>query len=103
MNFKKCENNSIFFNDMEGTMKGYDDQVNTDKRYPHVKKNFLAFKQNLNMSIHSNASSFVLGKIIKDQATKFAIHFTSRVERTLQSYGPLLQLIRRTNVTYVCS
>ena len=43
---------------MEAIMKGCDDQVNTDKRYNHVKKNCVAFKQNLNMSNPSNAFSF---------------------------------------------
>ena len=44
--FKKCENISVFFNDMEAIMNGFDDQVNTGKRYSHAKKAFVTFKQN---------------------------------------------------------
>ena len=37
---------------------------------------------------------FVLRKISKNQDTRFALHFTDRVERALESYGPLLQLMK---------
>ena len=37
---------------------------------------------------------FILRKISKNQDTRFALHFTDRVERALESYGPLLQLMK---------
>ena len=82
---------------MEVIMKGFDDQVNTGKRFSHAKKFFIALRQKSELQFPNKKFPFVLRKIKKDQATRFALHFTTRVERTLESYGPLLQLMVENN------
>ena len=41
----------------------------------------------------SNILSY-LRKINRDQDTRFALHFSLRVDRALISYGPLLELMK---------
>ena len=74
-------------------MKGFDDQINTGKRFSNAKKSFLTIKRKFELQYPSKKYPFVLRKIKKDQTTRFSLHFTTRVSRTLESYGPLLQLM----------
>ena len=102
MKFKHCSSISIFFSDIECFLTALDDQTNTGKRFSSAKQFFDKYKtnwQNLNPKTDPKDIPFVLRKISKNQDTRFALHFTHRVERALESFGPLLHLLKLSNPT----
>ena len=82
---------------MENILHGLDDQTNTGKRFSLAKKHYLTFTKRWRNRFPGIEYPFVLKKISKDQDTRFALHFTNRVERALKSYGPLLQIMKENN------
>ena len=93
--YHKCNNISIYFEDIENILSGFDDQTKTGKRFSNAKKSFAIFTQSWETQFPGKECPFVLKKISKNQDTRFALHFTCRVERALESYGPLLDLMKK--------
>ena len=95
--FAVCVNITVFFSDMESVLGSFNDQTNTGKRFSCAKRSFFAFKTNWEQRHSGRKCPFQLRKVKLDQDTRFAFHFSARVERALVSYGPLLKLLKASN------
>ena len=92
---KSVERISVIFSDIDTILNGLDDQTNTGKRFSTTKKTFLSLKLEWKNRHPTKTYPFVLRKIKKNQDTRFSLHFTARVGRALESYGPLLQVMKQ--------